>query len=950
MSVNFYDLEEISNGNYAKFYNTNLHVHTPSTPWDWNSFNNQTVSANEITPKIFFDKLNETSLDLIAITDHNTVKWCKPLIELAIDSRKRGESNIHILPGVEITSYEGPHIIGLFEEDPLIVVEINNLLIRLGLTGEGSENEIVGKSGFQDITIKTIINEIIKLGGLVVAPHIHSNLGLWGNKDFRGRNEILKNSELRILAAPSGEIKIINSEDGVTKLLFKNMDSEKYKNSYAFINISDCHRIEDLEKDTTWIKMCQPNLEGLKQIIFEPELRVCHSEVKTKHNNTESIRFEFCSPTQEEYPIILGFIVNGGMFEKEVIKFSPNLNSVIGKNYAGKTAILDMVRFVLNIFPKEDSTDKNIFISRLKGILEEGGYVDLYAKTSEGSIYGFSRTLVTDDDQILSEPEVYRLIGKTFEKQSERDLKEIFIIEDYPQGKVVKIKSQIADQLDIIDLIGNLTEKYKRIYPSNSQSLYDQIIEINNQIVFLESSIYDLEQEIQTKVNLQKELSDLDDVISSDDFLTWRKWGAVKEKINSYKERINEFEKPINSLIEKSNQKEISKSDNETNPEIKSLAFTKYSVDDFQNELEKKIDSQIELMGSEIRLLNDRKSQINNFLIEVENICAQKHNTVEEQIKSTSDGEISSIFQRYDSKKSRLSQLISKEKEMEKFKIDLEDKNKQRGNKLEEFKELRKELSKEREEIVSQINKSCSQKIRTELFIEDDYSNFLSFLKELVKNLTSRDKKIQNIDKQLNLVCKNLRPSEFLSLLRQGNLDDLINKTNISQNTASILMGMDRESILSLELCINNDKFIISYKREGDAYYTPIDSGLSGGEQALALLSVALVPKQMPLIIDQPEDELGTSLISNDLVNQIRKVKNDRQLIFVTHVANIPVQGDSEQIIYIAQNFQNDKRLSRVDCDGSLDQKNIITKLLDLDGGPIAFKKRASRYLPVISD
>jgi len=106
----------------------------------------------------------------------------------------------------------------------------------------------------------------------------------------------------------------------------------------------------------------------------------------------------------------------------------------------------------------------------------------------------------------------------------------------------------------------------------------------------------------------------------------------------------------------------------------------------------------------------------------------------------------------------------------------------------------------------------------------------------------------------------------------------------------------------------------------------------------------------MPLLIDQPEDELGPSLITDELVNQIRNVKLKRQLIFVTHVANIPVLGDSEQIIYVKQIINENGKSSRIDCSGSLEQTKIVKKLLELDGGEDAFIKRQNRYSCVIKN
>ena len=102
MPISIDELNEfLNNPNYARFVHTNLHMHTPSTPWDWDSYPNQTTKASMLTPEGYFDALNKSSLELVAITDHNCISWCTPLIELAKKARKEGRSKLHILPGVE---------------------------------------------------------------------------------------------------------------------------------------------------------------------------------------------------------------------------------------------------------------------------------------------------------------------------------------------------------------------------------------------------------------------------------------------------------------------------------------------------------------------------------------------------------------------------------------------------------------------------------------------------------------------------------------------------------------------------------------------------------------------------------------------------------------------------------------------------------------------------------
>ena len=73
---------------------------------------------------------------------------------------------------------------------------------------------------------------------------------------------------------------------------------------------------------------------------------------------------------------------------------------------------------------------------------------------------------------------------------------------------------------------------------------------------------------------------------------------------------------------------------------------------------------------------------------------------------------------------------------------------------------------------------------------------------------------------------------------------------------------------------------------------------LSLGQQQSVLLALMLSSESdAPLIIDQPEDNLDSEFIFHSLVPVIRAAKERRQVIVVTHNANIAVLGDAEQII-----------------------------------------------------
>jgi hypothetical protein len=115
---------------------------------------------------------------------------------------------------------------------------------------------------------------------------------------------------------------------------------------------------------------------------------------------------------------------------------------------------------------------------------------------------------------------------------------------------------------------------------------------------------------------------------------------------------------------------------------------------------------------------------------------------------------------------------------------------------------------------------------------------------------------------------------------------------------------------------------------------------LSKGQMATALLPLVLRKADYPLIFDQPEDDLDNRYIYQTLVARIRELKATRQLIFVTHNANIPVLGDAERVVVMQMESPTKAGAPLV---GTVDQ--VSDSILGLlEGGAEAFKLRQKRY------
>jgi len=94
------------------------------------------------------------------------------------------------------------------------------------------------------------------------------------------------------------------------------------------------------------------------------------------------------------------------------------------------------------------------------------------------------------------------------------------------------------------------------------------------------------------------------------------------------------------------------------------------------------------------------------------------------------------------------------------------------------------------------------------------------------------------------------------------------------------------------------------------------------------------------IIIDQPEDDLNSQSIYQEVVETLLKSKHKTQFIFATHNPNIPVLGDCEQI-FCCRYFDDKLQFTAGGIDSRDNQQNIIRIM---EGGPEAFQKRTEIY------
>ena len=133
------------------------------------------------------------------------------------------------------------------------------------------------------------------------------------------------------------------------------------------------------------------------------------------------------------------------------------------------------------------------------------------------------------------------------------------------------------------------------------------------------------------------------------------------------------------------------------------------------------------------------------------------------------------------------------------------------------------------------------------------------------------------------------------------------------------------------------------FKSGDSGPWRPIAQG-SPGQQTAALLAFVLGFGAEPIVLDQPEDDLDSTLIYELLVARFRETKPMRQLILVTHNPNIVVHGDAEYVpLTSSARFQ-----TAISREGGLQEDEIREEICRvMEGGREAFESRYKRIMPL---
>ena len=220
-----------------------LHIHSCLSP----------CAEPEMLPTAIVKQAKALGLDMIAICDHNSAENVAAVAEAG-----RRES-ISVIPGMEITSREEVHVLGLFKtENELMDMQA---VVHGSLPGENNEqafgpqtvvdqwDRVVGVNrklliGATGLTLEEVVAAIHDFGGLAIASHIdRPGFGLIGQLGFVPEGLMLDAVEVSPRAA-----------------------MRRWKD-FPVVTSSDAHRLEDIGKSFTRFFVEEASMEEIAKAL-----------------------------------------------------------------------------------------------------------------------------------------------------------------------------------------------------------------------------------------------------------------------------------------------------------------------------------------------------------------------------------------------------------------------------------------------------------------------------------------------------------------------------------------------------------------------------------------------------------------------------------------------------------------------------------------------------------
>lgn len=941
-----------------------LHVHTPASfHWRGQRFAAMTPEEKVQSLKLMLDTINNSDVSVFGIMDYWTFdgylefmravstngwdlkKTVLPGMELRIESPTNYRLNIHVILSNELSEQQlidfksslRLRLVDRILSDEALAAQAdilgNDKKRELGFDPENMDSEARLKFGSMvaEVTKDSFVAAIKSIRhnkGFVLLPYDTSD-GL-SHLDWK-RFPITDTFYLRLAD-------IFESRKQDTIDLFNGCKTEKngtFIEEFTSalggehkpaVSGSDAHAYADYgvypNNKITWIK-ADPNFSGLTQIIHEPETRVKVSQnkpnPKTSYMVIDKVRFLDDREKTE--------------FGKEWIELNEGLNVIIGGKSSGKSLLLHNIAKTID--PKQVGIKNPIVYD-----FEAHPTFDFEVRWVDGSNNLLKEVVESKTKhQITYIPQLY--IHHLADEKGQENLR----------GLILDILLQSSEFNEFytkhMDQIGNMSTNIDKeiIELFNVKADLEKATDLLNKMGDKNAVVNEIKK-IEDEINLLKISSGFTSAEEAiyTDLISKRDLNEIElNRLKSIKKALEDFEKEFKNLTNVfavGVQNARTQINQKFQSDEKSLAIIRKYTDDLIN---------IFAPSLSIALTSIKYEEID--------LTISSHISTEAKIfeeltpfnaKFANQSRLGELQKNLEYQKKILSNILGQENQVllenDKFNKVIKDIIDNYSLLLKEYQAVNDELNKDKYNSISE-----DMKLNTNILIDK-----ARFFKQFIE-LFNRQKKLfkvldscfdENDDLILDTFENHILRIEtiFRSLLSNN---DLKLKTSYELKTA-ILALLDNYYVFDFNLYQKNDPFM----------------HMSPGKRGLVLLQLFLHLSNSthPILIDQPEDNLDNRTIYTELNSFIKSKKINRQIILVTHNANLVVLTDAEQVIVANQSGQQVERENAkyrfeyisgsLECSfinetapGILLRKGIKEHVCEiLEGGREAFEKRERKY------
>ena len=925
----------------AHFFRCDFQVHSPrDRQWAGKACTTDKERAEYAASLIA--ACREKSLDAIAITDHHDMAFVRYVRQAAAqETNAEGKpmlarEQIVVFPGIELTLAVPCQAIMLLDSDfednrfaaVLTALAINPAADTSKKTAQTERLENI--DSLKSLKIKLDEHNWLK-GRYIIFPNVsgEGQFSLLRNgmapkyKDMPFVGGYLDGSKDRL---KQGSINILTGKEAAWG-----------NKRIACIQTSDNRREDhaDLGEHSSWIKWARPTAEALRQACLAQESRISDIEP-----NLPSI-------------VINSISVQNSVFMGPLeLSFNPQYNALIGGRGTGKSTILEYLRWALCDQPPEaggeDEPDYQARRLRLiEGTLKPFGATVDVTFTVNGVSHHVRRASRNGSVQIkvgndelrpCTEDEIRTLLP--VQAYSQKQLSNVSVRLDElarfitapVRTELAQMERQIAEQKEKLRKSFSTRQRRKTIEKDIAR-LSLEIRSYQEQANQIRSSLGGLSEDDRRLLELGSHFDHAEQAVQS-----------RKSRLQTIKDQINAVVKGLSSAM---SDQSLELSENFPEQTLVDALLADY------NTLIKEIDTALQDVSTRIDQALEGREDSKWFAWDAK--LSSYRETYNAALKRSS------------AHKNRMDQLKALEAKVATLSSEvstLNDEFKSYEKAAETYQAERERLLGLRQERDALIQKQCDAlteqsagTIRATVQRYSDAGRFFAALKEKLSGSNIRTNKLEQI---VRSIIEAKTPCKACTDI----LDDLESLANFDPEaesndrlpetpflTSAGASKSDREKMafklspsdwLSLSLTEIKSKPCFEYRsREGEY----IDfSNASSGQQATALLRTLLNQPGPPLLIDQPEEDLDNPVIQ-EIVEQVWSAKKCRQIIFVSHNANLVVNGDAELVAWCEYRKAGDQSGGKIAGEGAIDIPEVREAIKRImEGGEAAFNLRRAKY------